>query len=66
MDGSSNLVVGLIAVSLWFFGVWALYFFFIRHEIKKLDNLSRLERAAIFETRRQRYIRIFSKKPSKD
>jgi hypothetical protein len=58
MDESTHWLLSLIALGLWALAVWAVYFFFIKDQMKELDKMSLEERKKFLETRRQKDERL--------
>jgi len=58
MDESTHWLLTLSALGLWALAVWAVYFFFIKDQMKDLDEMSPEDRQSFLETRRQKYERI--------
>lgn len=58
MDESTHWLLTLSALGLWALAVWAVYYFFIRHHIRDINEMTDEERARLLETRRQRDARL--------
>ena len=61
MDESTQWILSLSAIGLWFVAVWALYFFVLKKDIEHYKNYSRADLGEIFKTRRQRYLETINK-----
>jgi hypothetical protein len=57
MDERLHWILSLSALGLWTLAVWAVYFFFIRHQMKDIDEISVEQRKKLLETRNQRTLK---------
>jgi hypothetical protein len=59
------MLLGLLALVAWFALLLGMYFFARGAVTKELDKLSPRERLELLQTRRQRYLKTFSKNNNK-